>query len=419
MAEKEDQAKKLTITLETAVLFLILFVTTFLPADLFSPIIVLTGFSILFLSLGKIKVSYLYIIAPLLGIFIVGASSIIGHEPRHIFRDISYALTPISLIYIGFKISVSKIMWPGILKILILAGIIIACIHILKFILNPGILSEEISDIRLKAQNPNVALVGLSLVLVIFQKRFKIGNLLPDYFPNFIILPILILSFVLSFSRTSLVLAIVMSISILGWVEKINLKAALTIAFLICSFILIVITAPKNDITTFRGKIARSFTEIAVSDYKDYKEINNNWRGYETYRAVNEYKSGNAKQKIFGHGFGSLVDLGMTMNLSGVDFKEIPILHNGYAYILVKTGIFGILCYLLFYFNLLRIALKYRNALSSEQVLLSRLLLGCILCLLLSMYVVGGMAEIHDSEYVLLAGFILQRMDILKSNNDH
>jgi hypothetical protein len=313
----------------------------------------------------------------------------------------------------------SKIMWPGILKILILGGIIIACIHLLKFVLNPGVLGQVIADIRLKAPNPNVSLVCLSLVLGIFQKRFMKGDLFPVYFPKFIALPILFLSFVLSFSRTSLVLAIVLSISIIGWVGRINMKAALTIAFLVISFFLLIITSPKDDITTFRGKLARTLTEISVSDYKDSKEINDNWRGYETYRAINEYKSGNAKQKILGHGFGSLVELGLTKNLGGVDFTEIPILHNGYAYILVKTGIFGILCYIFFYSNLLIIALKYRNALSSEQVLFSRLLLGCTLSLLLSMYVVGGMAEIHNSEYVLLVGFILNRMDKLKLITDH
>jgi hypothetical protein len=419
MTEKEGQIKKFTIAFEPLVLLVILFVTTFLPADIFSPILVLTGFLLLSLTLGRIKRSYLNIIIPLIGIFIIGFFGISGHESRHVFRDISYSLTPISLIFIGYWMSGSKIMWPGILKILILGGIIIACIHLLKFVLNPGVLGQVIADIRLKAPNPNVSLVCLSLVLGIFQKRFMKGDLFPVYFPKFIALPILFLSFVLSFSRTSLVLAIVLSISIIGWVGRINMKAALTIAFLVISFFLLIITSPKDDITTFRGKLARTLTEISVSDYKDSKEINDNWRGYETYRAINEYKSGNAKQKILGHGFGSLVELGLTKNLGGVDFTEIPILHNGYAYILVKTGIFGILCYIFFYSNLLIIALKYRNALSSKQVLFSRLLLGCTLSLLLSMYVVGGMAEIHDSEYVLLVGFILNRMDKLKLITDH
>lgn len=419
MFEKDDKIEKLTIRLEPVVIYVVLFVTSFLPADLFSPVLVLTGLVLLMMALGRVKTGYLSLIAPLLGVFIVGITGIFGYESRHIFRDISYALTPISLIFIGFYISRYKVMWPGLLKILILGGIIIASLHLLKVILHPGILGESISDIRQKAENPNVSLVGLSLVLGLFQKQLKTGDLFPEYFPGFIALPILFLSFFLSFSRISLVLAIVMSLSILGWIVRINLKALFAVGFLVLGFMILIMTAPKDDNTTFRGKIARSLKEIAISDYKDYQEINDNWRGYETYRAVIEYKSGNTKQKILGHGFGSLVDLGMTMELSGIKYKKVPILHNGYAYVLVKTGIVGLLCYIFFYSNLLIIALKHRNSLSYEQVILSRLLLGCTLCLILSMYVVGGMAEIHNSEYVLLAGFSLERLGKLKSINDH
>jgi O-antigen ligase len=411
MAGENEKKTRMTVTFEQLVLFVILFAVTFLPADLFSPILVLTGFSLLMWSLGKINTKLLKIILPLLAIFIVGLTRIFGHDSRHVFRDISYALTPVSLLYTGFWISGSRNIWPGILKILILGGILIACIHIFKFLINPDILSQPISDIRLKAQNPNVSLVGLTMVLGIFQKWFKSGNLFPRYIPGIIALPILITSFVLSFSRTGIVLAIVMAISLVGWVGRINLKAALTITILFIVFILVLITTPKNDITTFRGKIARSLIEITISDYKDYQDINNNWRGYETYRAVHKFASGSPVHIIFGYGFGSLVDLGMTMNLSGVDFTEIPILHNGYAYILVKTGLFGILCYLFFYISLIRTALKYKKDQDSERAIMSRLLLGCLLCLILSMYVVGGMAEIHNSEYVLLIGFIIRRFD--------
>jgi hypothetical protein len=77
--------------------------------------------------------------------------------------------------------------------------------------------------------------------------------------------------------------------------------------------------------------------------------------------------------------------------------------------------LFRSLCYIYFYLSLIRMALKYKNDSDTVKVILSRLLLGCTLCLLLSMYVVGGMAEIHNSEYVLLVGFIIRRLDNSKS----
>jgi hypothetical protein len=206
-------------------------------------------------------------------------------------------------------------------------------------------------------------------------------------------------------------MVIALSLSILGLIGRINFRTVLTVTLLIFGFILVVITTPKNDITTFHGKIARSVSEQVTAKYKNYSELNLNWRGYETYRAFKTYISGNAEQLVLGQGFGSLVDLGLTMKLAGIDYKKIPILHNGYAYVLVKTGIIGLILYIFFYFNLITISLKRRNSIYIEQVLLSRLLLGCTLSLMLAMFVVGGMAEIHNSEYILLIGLIKCRMD--------
>lgn len=410
ITKEENQIKKYALAGRIAVLSVILLVTSFFPSHLFPPIIVLIGFFLLFLSLGKIKTSYLNIVIPLLGIFVIGIIGIFGHEPRHVFRDLTYSLTPISLIYTGFWIADDKKMWPKFFEILILGGIIIALIHLSKFIPNPELLNSRISIIRAEALNPNVGLVGLSLVLGIFQYRLKMGNLFPKLLPRYIAIPLLLLSFILSFSRTSLVLAIIMSISIMGFIGRINLRTIATITVLACGFVLIVITTPNDQAETFRGKLARSITEIVTIKYKNYNELNLNWRGYETYRAITAFGSGNEKQKILGQGFGSLVDLGVKMNLAGTDYTEIPVLHNGYAYILVKTGVLGLFFYAFFYYSLLRYSRIFSNSLNQEQVMLSRLLLGCALSLMLAMFVIGGMAEIHNSEYVLIVGFILCRM---------
>ena len=52
---------------------------------------------------------------------------------------------------------------------------------------------------------------------------------------------------------------------------------------------------------------------------------------------------------MFGGGFGSLVDLGFAMQLGpGQEFQFIPVLHNGYMYLLVKTGFLGLTWFVLF-----------------------------------------------------------------------
>ncbi len=177
------------------------------------------------------------------------------------------------------------------------------------------------------------------------------------------------------------------------------------------AFSVIILTTPRDDVETFRGKIARSVREVVAKEYTNYKDITINWRGHETWKALETFRSGNVRQKILGHGFGALVKLDMTMILAGEEFTEIPILHNGYAYILVKTGILGIICYLLYYIILLYRSRPSANSNIPERIMMSRLLLGITIVLILTMFVIGGMAEIHDSEFVLLTGFLLRRME--------
>jgi O-antigen ligase len=271
-------------------------------------------------------------------------------------------------------------------------------------------LGEKIDDVRKKVSNPGGNLIILAFVLGLLQNRINLGNLFPKFLPRFIAIPLLFLSFFLSFSRTGLISLILLVFSILGFVGRINLRAIFSIGLLIFGIIFI-LTTPEDEVGTFRSKIARSGKEIAVSDYENMNDINRNWRGFETYRALDTFMSGNLSQKILGQGFGALVDLGFTMTLGEVEYSKIPILHNGYAYILVKTGLIGILCYVFFYYILIKHSFKFKNSIDQEHIFLSRLLLGITLSLIFSMIVVGGMAEIHDSEFVLLAGYILRRIE--------
>jgi len=396
---------------KVTVLFAVILASNFLPADLFSPIIVLSGFFLFCLSWHKIKKNYLKIVTPLLGIVILGLIGIVGHESRHILRDISYALSPISLIFIGYWVADKKNMWPHIFKILIFFGIIFSLIHLSQFLLNPDLLNEKFDVIRKEVTTIGGNLIILSLIIGIFQYRLGFCNLFPKMFPRFLALPILCLSFLLSFSRTGLIIGIILCFSILGFVSRINWRSIISIGVLIFGFIFIVFTTPSDEVGTFRSKLVRSIVEITVSDYQDLVDINNNWRGFEAYKAFASFESSSISKKILGQGFGSTINLGFTMNLAGADYDEIPILHNGYAYILVKTGLLGILCYAFFYLSLLKHSIKFRNSEIQDQVLLSRLLLGLTLSLVFSMLVVGGMAEIHDSEFVLLVGYILRRME--------
>lgn len=392
------------------VLYLILLVPNCIPDSFSTPFIFLLGLMGLFIAGFKFKVSYLKVTSPLLIIVSLGLIGVYGHLPLHIFRDIVYSLFPVSLIFLGYWMGAEKRFWPEILRVIVFFALIFSLIHIFQFILNPSLLKENINTIRQSVSNPGTNLIILSIVLGIFQNRLKLGNLFPKFFPRSISLIVLVLSFILTSSRTGLITLIILSFCLLGFISKLNWKSALGFLILIISFVVMLITTPADESETFRSKMLRSVQELSVSDYEDRSDINSHWRGFETFLAIRSFLNAPVQQKIVGQGFGALVDLGFTMTLVEIEFDEIPILHNGYAYILVKTGLFGLICYLLFYFRLIRRALYFKESTNYEQVLFSRILLGLTISLMSSMFVVGGMAEIHDSELLLLLGFSLNRL---------
>ena len=308
-SKKENQIYGLVLKWRVVVLYAVIFIPSFLPTDFFSPFLVFTGIFLLSKSLRNLKISYLNLVMPLIVVLFIGIIGLFGHEPRDILRDLFYALTPIALIYIGYWIAKDEKMWPKILEVLIIGGIIMAIIHLSIFIQNPEYLNADMFKNRSRTANPNISIVVLSLVLGIFQHRLKLGNLFPKLMPRYIALPLLLLSFILSFSRTGILIGVMLTVSILGYVGSIRLRTIVAIAIFIGSLFVFVITTPADEVGTFRSQIVQSLSEVAVSDYKDMTEIIQNWRGYETYKAIITFSSGNLKQIILGQGFGALVDL--------------------------------------------------------------------------------------------------------------
>ena len=399
--------------LRALIVCVVISVQNFLPTDLSSPFIVLAGLSIIIFGKIKIQRSYLKLVWPLLMVLIIGTMGAFGHESRHILRDIAFALTPISLILMGRWIADNRGMWPLILKIMVAFGFVLATVHLSTFILNPALLSADINEVRSTAGSGS-DLVVLSFILGLFQYRLGIGNLFPKLIPRFIGILMLLTSFVLSYSRTEFLVGVILSLSLLGWLSRVNFRFVLVIAVVAISYITIAIVTPENEVGTFRSKLLRSFSEVTVSNYQDEQDINNNWRGYEAYRTIATFLTGNAQQQVFGQGFGALVDLDLYIKLGGdEEYRYIPITHNGYVYILIKTGLLGLICYALFYIGIIRYSLRYCNSMCIEERLLARLLLGCVLSLIFVMFVIGGMAEMHSSELVLLLGFLMRRIAYL------
>ena len=112
-----------------------------------------------------------------------------------------------------------------------------------------------------------------------------------------------------------------------------------SVALLLISLLIILGQSADSESYTFLGKILRSFQEIVPNEDQN---INSNWRAVESAVAVNSFINGSLFEILFGHGLGFRLSLGFEMILADVKFDSIPILHNGYLYILLKYGIFGL-----------------------------------------------------------------------------
>lgn len=103
------------------------------------------------------------------------------------------------------------------------------------------------------------------------------------------------------------------------------------------------------------GKLLGSFAEILPAYYSK-AEVGYFWRGFESYVALEAFKDSNTHQFLFGRGMGTTITLPYDMTLAGNIFSELPFLHNGYASVLLKFGVVGLLLYVAFLLQQLRMA---------------------------------------------------------------
>lgn len=394
------------------VLGLIIVTKYFLSKEFFAAFVLLLGLPAIIVALLKERHHFLKWTWPLVGVFILGCFGAGGHEARDVLRDSVFALSSVALFALGYWMAENKpTAWLLVLKVIVLGGVAVASVHLSDFIIHPEILRLSVNELRELVSFKTVGLVILALTLVIFTKKLSGIELFPSIIRRFVFMPVLILSAVLSFSRTGILVGLALGICLLGWLSRVHLRSMMTLVLVLAGGWAFLVTTPKDEADTFRSKLAQSFKEVAAESYSDEKDINENWRGFETKLVLDDYLDQGLLKKGIGKGFGALVDLGFYINLGGEEMRHIPIFHNGYVYILIKTGILGLLCYLIFYFKLIKRAVYYSRFLNPEDSFLGRLLLGATLNLIVTMFVVGGMAEMHGSEFVLLLGCLIRTLE--------
>lgn len=386
---------------------LITFVTTIKSDVLLVLILFLTLLLLLFYN-PKIKAQLLEVILILLAIFFTAFISTFFEDNilYNIIRDSWYLLKPVLIIFAAYFI-ISKIQDKLFLfKAIIYVGIFTAIIHlinVLPIVIEGG---RRISELRGSSGRGNILEV-FSLTFLFFNRE---NRFFKSKYLKYAVYALLILSVLLYFSRTMLLLVFVISFSMKGYL-KITNRSLRYIAVSLISIISIFayintldLSADSPGINGFLYKVKIAPSEIFETeiDINDPRDLWDHFRAYEAIKAIELSKKEGIRAVIFGNGLGSLVDLDLKVKLSGEELQYIPIIHNGYVFIFFKAGLVGLFLYLLL---LLKLYLNiYHSNLNDKYIFTRRLLSTIGIYYLLTSFVITGIYNPSDICLILLGG---------------
>lgn len=280
--------------------------------------------------------NYILLVFPILYGVLIGIQN---YPVYGVFKDVFYLSQPIIYIVLGYFIA-QNIACRKFVSYITVIGVILAIYYLVEFFLLSGF--AGLLDVRSVRNEYNlmpnfVIITSASFVFydIIILKKFSAKYI--------VLFSINLLTIYAAGSRTYL-MCFVISIFIICYPLILQNIKNLIRFFVISTLICVVL------FTVFKGSemfdiIIHSKDEVSIRKYNTDADINNNYRGYEAYRALDMYSKWDVVNQLFGKGCGTLVDV---IDADLVGTRHIPILHNGYPYLLVKVGLIGLISYCVF-----------------------------------------------------------------------
>jgi len=347
------------------------------------------------LCLSKTVDSNLFFSALLLfSIAVVGFLSSIGanNTPYEIVKDIIYFIRPITIMLASYLLVKRISSLNYIFNVVVVVALFFALKHITVLLVNFDLIESHISLRSLGGKHNHVEMMALIFLLftpnvTIFKKYRKL------------ILFILFASFLLYLSRTMFVVLLIFYLGYKGYLflNK-KLIKGLFVLIPVVAITIIVISSiethrDSQGIDGFIYKLQNSFTELFepfdIDKVKrDKRGLWEHWRAFETQKALKQINESGIKGWSVGLGFGSLVDLETTVKMQGQFFTELPTIHNGFSHVLFKTGILGLMLYLLFMFLIFLMHQKFNHG--KNLTLFDKLLVATSLYMFFNSFVITG-----------------------------
>jgi hypothetical protein len=325
------------------------------------------------------------------------------------FRDIAYLLKPIIGILAGYQLY--KRCQGKFFTTVIYTGVLLSSIHLLIVF---------ITFLRFHTITVNLlrAYCGFHsdyevyvLIILLFYKKFQI-NWSQKKIYSFI--AIVALSSFLYLSRTNFIQLIIFYVALKGYFV-IN-KRSITIMSSVFLFVIVGYTAIYQSNPNRTGKGIEAFLykikNAPIEPFKtkinkdDWKDFNDNYRSFENIITVKQVANEGTSAILFGKGLGATINLGRQIMTNDAELIQyIPILHNGFATVYLKSGLFGLFFLLLFIYLIGKP--KKSNLISVQNINL--LMIGTAIFLIVSNWVFMGVYLKLDNKSVLLGFMICYR----------
>jgi hypothetical protein len=340
-------------------------INMFLPDQVFFFLMIGLLIMASFSDKAKIYNSSYALLLPFIGLVFIGVVRGADNPNRDFYRDV--ILFSKTIIYFIAGIALSKYLknFNTFFKYFLFIAFVSALIHMALIIINIHSISS-LESIRYFAGFGN-DIEGIIVALMVsrfFNRNLR--KLIDLSLIDKLLGAVIVVSFLLYFSRTLIVSVIVLplflcnSVNVRKIFSKKNakiLRVPIVIMGLFYTLTLIASFQSTNSpLQTLITKFEQIPQEVGWNAQKNTdatkEDIQANWRGYEAYQGLMKFSQGSTFQKLFGYGFSEKVDLGITIQLAGADYDQVPILHNEYVTLLVKCGIAGLVLYLIFLYGI-------------------------------------------------------------------
>jgi len=333
------------------------------------------------------------------------------------FRDIVYLVKPILGLLIGYNIT--KSVGTKILYTAIYTGVLLAVIHILTLAICYSFFGiKNVHQLRHYGGYFNDFEVYV-LILLLYRNKFGI-ELKSNQAKIFIL--IVAISTFLYFARTNIIQLIVLLMAMQGRfrITKQSIVISLTSLLVISGLYGAIYYSNPNRNAKGMEAILYKIKNAPIESFKtrinqdDWKDFNDNYRSFENIMTVRQVTNQGTTKTLIGEGLGSTIDIGREVWSNDSELIQyIPILHNAYMTVFLKSGLLGVFFLLYFIYSMFRMG----NSKVPELKYLNYLIIGSAIYLIISNWIFMGLYLKLDNKALLIGLLICYREILIKKTN--